>query len=259
MKTWVYLFSKFTPEILYSIGLILCFLGCGYTAFWVLRKRRYGAVDAWVPSGPIRNHLNQLISDAQNLRIQLFGLLTEVDLSSHQDSSQALIQLEAKLAEQTKLVHQITQEKAQLERKLLNATAATPTSSTQKPSPSAPPVTQLRAPTAAVAAVAPLQPSPPATIATVLPLTAVATAPSTTAAPPTNTAAPPPAAHETSSATVSTAHEAPASPELAPTTPSPVTATGTPTDGTQNTAPALEPNEKSEADLVAEFEKILKG
>jgi uncharacterized coiled-coil protein SlyX len=137
MTSWVYIFSKFTPEALLFEALLIFLLCCGYTAFWVLRKRRYGAIRSAIPSGPVKSYLNELIYNAEQLRLQLFGLLASSDTSasklyrmvdmtsgpnaSDSELSKKLASLESKNAEQLKTIENLTSEKTRLEHELANA------------------------------------------------------------------------------------------------------------------------------------------
>jgi len=137
INSWVFLFSKFTSEALLFEILIILFLICSYTAFWVLKKRRYGSIDTAIPSGPIKSYLNELIMNAEQLRLQLFGLLASNDPSTNQlyrlvglnslgtGADQAKISdLELKLAEQAKSLQALGSEKANLEKELAQAQSA---------------------------------------------------------------------------------------------------------------------------------------
>src|SRR4051812_37142033 len=76
MSAWIYLFSKFSSEALLLEALFISLLIAGYAAFWILRKRRLGAIRAAdVPAPLVKAYLSELIGDAQVLRTQLFGLL----------------------------------------------------------------------------------------------------------------------------------------------------------------------------------------
>src|SRR5580700_9305858 len=75
MASWIYVFSKFTPEALLFEALAICLLIAGYAAFWVLRKRKLGAAANLVPASVVKLYLNELIGDANDMRTQLFGLL----------------------------------------------------------------------------------------------------------------------------------------------------------------------------------------
>ncbi len=75
MNSWVYLFSKFTTEMLLLEAILILALVAGYAGFYTLRKRKLGAIDQTVPSGVVKGYLNDLIVDAQRIQAQLFGLL----------------------------------------------------------------------------------------------------------------------------------------------------------------------------------------
>lgn len=81
MPSWVYLFSKFTPEALLFEGITICVLVALYTGFFVLRKRRYGVIEKDVPKPVVQGYLNQLMNDAHSLRAQLFGLLSDAGVT----------------------------------------------------------------------------------------------------------------------------------------------------------------------------------
>src|SRR5689334_1837126 len=74
--SWVYLFSKFTPEALLFEALLIFILFGSYASFWILKKRRFGAIDNEVPASVVKTYLNELIVDAEQMRTQLFGLLS---------------------------------------------------------------------------------------------------------------------------------------------------------------------------------------
>ncbi len=77
MEAWIHLFSQFTSEALLLEALTIFLLITGYTAFWILRKRRFGSLQLGVPAGVVKVYLAQLINEAQLLRSQFFGLLNE--------------------------------------------------------------------------------------------------------------------------------------------------------------------------------------
>lgn len=148
--SWVYVFSKFTPEALIFECLIISALCAGYAAFWILRKRRMGVIDEAVPAGVVKVYLNELINDAEQMRKLLFGLLQSAGASmdaarimsmpasgaGHSVSMiptmtaapgqasndpalvEKLVQLEAKMAEQMKSMQSLVSEKERLEREL---------------------------------------------------------------------------------------------------------------------------------------------
>src|SRR3989338_2207512 len=77
--SWVYLFSQFTHEALLIEALGISLILTAYSAFWILKKRRFGTMKETVPSSMIREYLGDLIVDAEELRNQLFGLLSQMD------------------------------------------------------------------------------------------------------------------------------------------------------------------------------------
>lgn len=163
MASWIYLFSKFTPESLLFEALAIFILVCTYTAFWILRKYKYGSVAEAIPASVVRDGLNQLIGDAEALRAQLFGIIASSGqnpsgaMSGAQLSGAALdpallasfssqrgatapapaadpelksklAAFEAKMAEQSRQLETIQSEKMKLEQDLVQAKAVTPSS-----------------------------------------------------------------------------------------------------------------------------------
>ena len=147
MKSLIYILAQFTSEALLFEALIICFLFCCYAAFWILKKRRFGLRTTHFPAGPVHVYLNELIGQAEQLRLQLFGLLSQgpvrpegldaftkglspsTELSSSSFSAaaggaggaelaQKLQAVEAKMAEQAQALQTIREEKANLEKKL---------------------------------------------------------------------------------------------------------------------------------------------
>jgi hypothetical protein len=151
MTSWVYIFSRFTPEALLFEALIIFALGAGYAGYWVLRKRRQGAViGSDIPAGVVRTYLNELIIDAEQLRAQLFGLLASAGMPMHEirtvvrtmqapepaqvaapapagasapdpELTMKLGSLEGKLAEQMRAMETLLAEKTRLEHELSEA------------------------------------------------------------------------------------------------------------------------------------------
>lgn len=164
MNSWVYLFSRFTPEALLVEALAICGLTAWYAAYWVLRKRRLGVIQTAVPASVVKHHLNELIAEAERLRAQLFGLLTSGSTPaeiaelraamknlapaavnaeirpapgipeaiaaqvSAADSALAakIVALEQKISEQIRVIHTITLEKGKLEQRLAAAASGAP-------------------------------------------------------------------------------------------------------------------------------------
>ena len=138
MASWIYLFSEFTSEALLFELLFIFVLCAGYSAYWVLRKKKSLSEDQTIPAGFIRDYLNNLIDDANSLQKQLYGLLTEStptesfeshspSLSGNQlsnlnpDNSDLLLKfrdLETKLKAQAQAMGSLVTEKTQLEKEL---------------------------------------------------------------------------------------------------------------------------------------------
>ncbi len=149
MDAWVYVFSKFTQEALLFEILVLCITAAAYAAYFVTKKRKYGVVQSEIPSNLVKVYLAQLVTDAEDLRVQLFGLLGKNNLDAElakrlvgatahapvptaaatattTASSAAadaelqarLKDLEAKMQEQTKALASVLNEKTRLEQEL---------------------------------------------------------------------------------------------------------------------------------------------
>ena len=154
MNSMVYLISRFTPEALLFEALIILVLACGYTAFWVLKKRRLGAIENQVPATVVKDYLNEIIVDAEQLRNQLFGLLSAAGLSvgrpavvgapviarsltASETTSidpmalDKISALEAKIGEQTRMIEVFMAEKSKIEKELAEARAAGASASRQ--------------------------------------------------------------------------------------------------------------------------------
>ncbi|MCM2279614.1 MAG: hypothetical protein NDJ89_16185 [Oligoflexia bacterium] len=145
MTSWVYVFSRFTAEALLFEALAIFLLCAGYAAFWILRKRRYGALEAAsnVPVGVVKGYLNELILDAEQLRAQLFGLLASSGLqiaqsplplqgvsinvspsaSNDPEALKKVALLELKMVEQAKAMESMMADKARIEQELAHARA----------------------------------------------------------------------------------------------------------------------------------------
>ncbi len=128
MSSFVYVFSRFTPEALLIEALMISLICTGYTAFWVLHKRKKGVIEKEVPGPVVKNYLNQLILDAQELRSQLFGLLSAAGIQldpqamAHTGSVDVkMTALEAKILEQTRSMEAMLADKARIEKELATA------------------------------------------------------------------------------------------------------------------------------------------
>ena len=154
MTSWVYVFAKFTPEALLFEALLISILVASYAAFWVLHKRKFGALHSGVPTGVVKDYLNELIVDAERMRAQLFGILagrdlpvsamnpgtdyahTAASLNFSDDPAMAkkLLLLEAKMAEQSMAMDRLIAQKTEMEVALAAAKSAPPaTGSTAAP------------------------------------------------------------------------------------------------------------------------------
>ena len=138
-SSWIFIFSKFSAEALLFEGILICLLTATYTGFWVLRKRKLGVIDQTVPAGIVKSYLSELMMDAEQMRAQLFGLLSAAGISSPEayrantgtpvaaavgpEFSQKIAQLEAKMAEQAKAMESILGEKHKIEKDLVDARA----------------------------------------------------------------------------------------------------------------------------------------
>lgn len=140
MASWIYLFSKFTPEALLFEALFIFTLCGGYAVFWILRKRRLGVIEHAVPAGVVKTYLNELIYDAEQMRAQLFGLLRSAGVQVPAEAGHAMpsaaglaaavagandpallakmAALEAKMAEQAKAMQALLAEKDKIEKEL---------------------------------------------------------------------------------------------------------------------------------------------
>jgi hypothetical protein len=75
MSSWIYIFSKFTPEALLIEIFVLCVLSATYAAYWFIRRRRT-MEDGMIPAGVVKNYISTLIADAEQLRAHLYSLLS---------------------------------------------------------------------------------------------------------------------------------------------------------------------------------------
>ena len=145
--SWIFIFSKFTSEALLFESLLIFVLLAGYTSFYVMKKRRFGVIQNEVPAGVVKSYLNELMLDAEQMRAQLFGLLSAntpvnatgtavfqmpigqasasagVFAAAPADFMQKLAALEAKMTEQAKALEALIAEKKKLEVDLAAAKA----------------------------------------------------------------------------------------------------------------------------------------
>ncbi len=78
MNSFIYLYSKFTEELLLLGAAAIFTLMAIYCYEWVIKKRRLGAARNQIPAAMVKVYLNQLINEAQFVRTQLFGLVNGV-------------------------------------------------------------------------------------------------------------------------------------------------------------------------------------
>lgn len=148
MTPWVHLFSKFTSEALLFEAAFICLLIGSYLAYLVIKKKRHGAVTDAVPSSVVKSYLNDLITDAEHLRSQLFGLLESSGITpgavSNSDAERAaelaarhsdgsglgakdsellhqISALEARMKDQSRAMDLLVQEKSRIEGELFVA------------------------------------------------------------------------------------------------------------------------------------------
>ena len=90
-----------------------------YSARWILHRRQYGATPHHVPAGLVRVYLNDLITAAERLRIQLFGLYSApAHLQESTVSPARIHELEIILAEKDLSATQMSEEIERLGRQL---------------------------------------------------------------------------------------------------------------------------------------------
>ncbi len=86
MASFIYLYSKFTEELLLLSAAGIFTLLSAYCYHWVIKRRRLGAARHQIPSTVVKAYLGQLINEAQFVRTQLFGIANtggHEDLGAH--------------------------------------------------------------------------------------------------------------------------------------------------------------------------------
>lgn len=142
VQPWVQVLSRFTSEALFFESLAVSVLAALYLAFWILKKRKYGAANEVVPATLVKTYLSQLIGDAEGIRTQLFGFLESGSAEPRLNLGAALNAvgggasdpaLTARVAEQAKQLETLNEEKTKLEaeveelKKSASANASAPT------------------------------------------------------------------------------------------------------------------------------------
>jgi hypothetical protein len=102
----------------------------------VLKKRKHGAINTEVPATVVKGYLNELILDAEQLRAQLFGLLSAAGAApaltagapaltpvSDSELAKKFSALELKLLEQSRSMENVLSERNRLEKDLSEARA----------------------------------------------------------------------------------------------------------------------------------------
>ena len=93
MTSFIYLYSKFTEELLLLSAAAFFTLLSSYCYQWVIKKRRLGAARNEIPAAVVKVYLNQLIHEAQFVRTQLFGLVNNLPEGSGVDPAELLSRL----------------------------------------------------------------------------------------------------------------------------------------------------------------------
>lgn len=136
MTSWIYIFSRFTPEVLLFEVLLICVLASFYSLFWFARRRRLGIIEDSIPSGVLKHYLLEVMQNAKNIQGQLFGELASqgeanwtaptVTVSGKMDPAlmQKLAVLEAQISERDLAMQTLTQEKLRIEKDLMSAKAS---------------------------------------------------------------------------------------------------------------------------------------
>jgi hypothetical protein len=140
MASFIYIYSRFTEELLLLSAAGIFALLSAYCYYWVIRKRRLGAARNEIPATVVKAYLGQLINEAQFVRTQLFGIaqanlgagteahpsgpLPGLDIQAPTgisgDLSDRLRALQAQLSEKESLVVNINIEKTKLLEELEN-------------------------------------------------------------------------------------------------------------------------------------------
>jgi hypothetical protein len=88
MASFIYIYSRFTEELLLLSAAGIFALLSAYCYYWVIKKRRLGAARNEIPATVVKAYLGQLINEAQFVRTQLFGIAqANLPGDSHSHSS----------------------------------------------------------------------------------------------------------------------------------------------------------------------------
>lgn len=136
MTSWIYLFSRFTPEFLLFEALLIFILTGFFSMLWFIHRRHFGVISEHLPAGVFKHYLNEVMRNAQTIQGQLFGDISSMEgagwttptvtVTSQTDSAllQKLSVLEAQLVEKEKSVQVLILEKQKIERELITAKTA---------------------------------------------------------------------------------------------------------------------------------------
>ncbi len=106
VTSWVHLFSKFSSEALLFEAFLVCAGIALYAAWYIFKKRRELAAEEQIPGSVVKVYLNELITEAEQMRGQLYALLKAsggkipegFHLPSHGAESHAAVQAAAQAA-----------------------------------------------------------------------------------------------------------------------------------------------------------------
>ncbi|MBI4924341.1 MAG: hypothetical protein HY843_00325 [Bdellovibrio sp.] len=131
INAWVYLFSRFTAELILFESLIIFALLAFYSGYWILVKRRMGLSSSLIPAEVVKHYLGDLIINAEGVKTQLFGEVplqgsTKISASGAMDFTllEKISELENKINEKEKLIQNANKEKEKIEKELSQAKSA---------------------------------------------------------------------------------------------------------------------------------------
>ncbi|MBI3535130.1 MAG: hypothetical protein HY072_06560 [Deltaproteobacteria bacterium] len=131
INAWVYLFSRFTAELILFESLIIFVLLAFYSGYWILVKRRMGLGSSLIPAEVVKHYLGDLIVNAEGVKTQLFGEVplqgsTKINASGAMEFTllEKISELENKINEKEKLIQNANKEKEKIEKELSQATSA---------------------------------------------------------------------------------------------------------------------------------------
>lgn len=139
MESIIYLISIFSEELLLFQGLFISVIAVAYFGYLIMKKRRYGLFHKNTSAFIVKEYLNEVIGETEEVRNQLFGILSggepslerkakgepflASDTPSTSATSEANVdtsQFEKKISELTAKSTQLEKDKKELEEKLKN-------------------------------------------------------------------------------------------------------------------------------------------